>query len=207
MAIGAPKVLQSLGSLLRRFLPRSRRLATEATGWLFSRSGLCRLVGCRLLALSPFSGRGGMAAGALCSSRRLGSSLRKLHPWDGPSHHTALRSSPRRMAVGCFLGRGDSNLRMAAPKAAAFPLGDALKRHIFRRPPRDANTLADDFNVLGQDSAPRAGGSRCSIDLSGPLKVFQFPARSPPSSISVTPSPPNWGRAYANEDTNEQDAK
>ena len=35
-----------------------RRLATEVTGWFFSRWRLCRLAGCRLLALSPFSGRG-----------------------------------------------------------------------------------------------------------------------------------------------------
>ena len=69
---------------------------------------------------------------------------------------TPLRRSPGHYALGYVLGRGDSNLRMAAPKAAAFPLGDALECHIFRRPSRDADILADEFNVLGQDSVLHA---------------------------------------------------
>lgn len=87
----------------------------------------------------------------------LGSPLRRLLP------RRRRFSSPQRRSPkgqkgpsGLLLGRGDSNLRMAAPKAAAFPLGDALECHIFRRPSRDADILADEFNVLGQDSVLHA---------------------------------------------------
>jgi hypothetical protein len=105
-----------------------RGLRLRAGGWLLERSARLQLLGSLLRRLLP-----------------------RCRRFSSPP-----RGSPRPYAVGCVLGRGDSNLRMAAPKAAAFPLGDALERHIFHRQSRDADNLADDLDVLGQNSVLHA---------------------------------------------------
>ena len=118
-----------------------RRLATEVTGWFFSRWRLCRLAGCRLLALSPFSGRG-MAAGAFCRLQLLGSLLRRLLPRDGGSHPpkrqpTAIRRGLRLRAGGFEPPNGGSKGRCLSawrrPKMSHLPSAIPRRRHSGRR--------------------------------------------------------------------------
>ena len=127
-------------------------LGTLPVGWLQT-PGPITILG---------AGRG--AAGAFCRLQLLGSSLRKLHPWDGPSHHAAPRRSPGHYALGRVLGRGDGRRRSHADLRR---LGSLLRRLLPRdggsHPPKRQPT------AIRRGLRLRAGGWRLESSHGSPV--------------------------------------
>src|SRR4051812_10208760 len=90
-----------------------------------------------------------------------------------------------------WLGREDSNLRMAAPKAAALPLGDSPKGRLIceheRAEAHSRRSLAEaDWNgAHGQGRALLAQGT---LQYGGPIMWKTFAALAVAAALVATPA-------------------